>query len=235
MNIREKILIVEDEKSIAHFISTILNSNDYETLLARSGSEAKTMISSHCPDLIILDLGLPDMDGMTILQSVRQWSKVPIIVVSARSHERDKVAALDAGADDYLTKPFGTEELLARIRAAIRHTRTPDGGASMANTGVFTAGALTIDYGKHRVFVNGVDANLTQNEYKLVALLGLHAGKVLTYDYLIKELWGPSARSDNQILRVNMANIRRKIEKNPAQPVYIFTEAGVGYRMIEGD
>ena len=235
MTTKEKILIVEDEQTIRNFMQAILSAKGYDVLLARSGAMADTMIASHCPDLIILDLGLPDMDGMTILQSVRQWSKVPIIVVSARSHERDKVAALDAGADDYLTKPFGTEELLARIRAAIRHTRTPDGGASMANTGVFTAGALTIDYGKHRVFVNGVDANLTQNEYKLVALLGLHAGKVLTYDYLIKELWGPSARSDNQILRVNMANIRRKIEKNPAQPVYIFTEAGVGYRMIEGD
>ena len=122
-----------------------------------------------------------------------------------------------------------------RIRAAIRHTRTPDGAAAVANSGVFTAGDLTIDYGKHRVYIAGRDAGLTQNEYKLVALLGLHAGKVLTYDYLIKELWGPSARSDNQILRVNMANIRRKIEKNPAQPAYIFTESGVGYRMIEGD
>ena len=235
MKIREKILVIEDEQTIRNFMQAVLTANDYDVLLARTGAMGESMIASHCPDVIILDLGLPDMDGMSILQSVRQWSKVPIIVVSARSHERDKVAALDAGADDYLTKPFGTEELLARIRAAIRHTRTPDGGASMANTGVFTAGALTIDYGKHRVFVDGVDANLTQNEYKLVALLGLHAGKVLTYDYLIKELWGPSARSDNQILRVNMANIRRKIEKNPAQPVYIFTEAGVGYRMIEGD
>ena len=138
-------------------------------------------------------------------------------------------------ADDYLTKPFGTGELLARILAAIRHTRTPAGSEAVANTGIFRAGDLTIDYAKHRVFVSGQDANLTQNEYKLVALLGLHAGKVLTYDYLIKELWGPSARSDNQILRVNMANIRRKIEQNPAQPVYIFTEVGIGYRMIEGD
>lgn len=235
MNIREKILVIEDEKSIARFISTILTANGYEAMRAASGAEAMSMISSHCPDLVILDLGLPDMDGLDILRQLRSWSTLPVVVVSARSHEQDKVSALDLGADDYLTKPFGTEELLARIRAAIRHTRTPDGAAAVANSGVFTAGDLTIDYGKHRVYIAGRDAGLTQNEYKLVALLGLHAGKVLTYDYLIKELWGPSARSDNQILRVNMANIRRKIEKNPAQPAYIFTESGVGYRMIEGD
>ena len=235
MTIKDRVLVVEDEKSISGLIKAILTANGYDVITASTGNEAFSMISSHCPDLVVLDLGLPDMDGMEIIKAVRSWTSLPIIVVSARSHERDKVAALDAGADDYLTKPFGTEELLARIRAAIRHTRTPDGGASMANTGVFTAGALTIDYGKHRVYISGRDAGLTQNEYKLVALLGLHAGKVLTYDYLIKELWGPSARSDNQILRVNMANIRRKIEKNPAQPAYIFTESGVGYRMIEGD
>ena len=235
MKIKDKVLIVEDEQSISNFISMILQANGFDTIVVRTGEEALTMISSHCPDLIILDLGLPDMDGMTILRNVRKWSKVPILPPPARSYERDKVEALDAGADDYLTKPFGTEELLARIRAAVRHTRTPDGAAAVANSGVFTAGELTIDYGKHRVYIAGRDANLTQNEYKLVALLGLHAGKVLTYDYLIKELWGPSARSDNQILRVNMANIRRKIEKKPAQPAYIFTEAGVGYRMAEGD
>ncbi len=235
MTTKEKILIVEDEQTIRNFMQAILSAKGYDVLLARSGAMADTMIASHCPDLIILDLGLPDTDGMNVLSSVREWSKIPVIVVSARSHERDKVAALDAGADDYLTKPFGTEELLARIRAAIRHTRTPASSDALANTGLFRAGELTIDYGKRRVFVAGRDAGLTQNEYKLVALLGLHAGKVLTYDYLIRELWGPSARSDNQILRVNMANIRRKIEKNPAQPVYIFTEVGVGYRMIEGD
>ena len=235
MKIKEKILLIEDERTIRGFTQAILTANGYDVPMAGTGAMANTMISSHCPDLIILDLGLPDMDGMTILQSVRQWSKVPIIVVSARSHERDKVAALDAGADDYLTKPFGTEELLARIRTALRHTRTLTANDQLANTGKFQTGDMLIDYDKHRVYVAGVDAKLTQNEYKLVALLGLHAGKVLTYDYLIKELWGPSARSDNQILRVNMANIRRKIEKNPAQPEYIFTETGIGYRMVEGD
>lgn len=232
---KEKILIIEDEQIIRNFMQAILSAKGYDVLLARSGAMADTMIASHCPDLIILDLGLPDTDGMNILTKVREWSKVPVIVVSARSHESDKVAALDAGADDYLTKPFGTEELLARIRTAIRHTRTPAGSDMVANSGVFRAGKLTIDYDKRRVFLDGRDAGLTQNEYKLVALLGLHAGKVLTYDFLIRELWGPGARSDNQILRVNMANIRRKIEQNPAQPAYIFTEIGVGYRMIEAD
>ena len=233
--IRDKIIIVEDDPGISKYLQAALRSHEYDTLLAPDGKTALEMIASHCPDIIILDLGLPDMDGMQILRRVRAWSKIPIVVVSARSHEQDKVAALDAGADDYLTKPFGTEELLARIRAAVRHTRTPIGSESVANTGIFKAGDLTIDYAKHRVFVAGRDAMLTQNEYKLVSLLGLHAGKVLTYDYLIRELWGPSAKSDNQILRVNMANIRRKIERNPAQPMYIFTEVGVGYRMIEGD
>ena len=232
-SIKDKILVIEDEQTISNFIGAILAANGYDVLVARTGMMAESMISSHCPDIIILDLGLPDMDGMTILKNVRSWSKVPIIVVSARCHEKDKVAALDAGADDYLTKPFGTEELLARIRAAVRHTRTPLGNDTVANTGIFQTGDLTIDYAKHRVYVAGVDAKLTQNEYKLVSLLGLHAGKVLTYDNLIRELWGPRARTDNQILRVNMANIRRKIEKNPAQPVYIFTEVGVGYRMAE--
>ena len=234
MNIRDKVLLVEDERTIRSFMQAILTANGYDVLMAGTGAMADTMIASHCPDIIILDLGLPDMDGSEIIRSVRTWSRMPIII-SARSAEIDKAAALDMGADDYLTKPFGTEELLARIRAAVRHTRTPEGAAAVANSGVFTAGELTIDYDKHRVYIAGRDANLTQNEYKLVALLGLHAGKVLTYDYLIKELWGPSARSDNQILRVNMANIRRKIEKNPAQPAYIFTESGVGYRMVEGD
>ena len=215
MNIREKILIVEDEKSIAHFISTILNSNDYETLLARSGSEAKTMISSHCPDLVILDLGLPE------------------VVVSARSHEHDKVQALDLGADDYLTKPFGTAELLARVRTAIRHTRTTSANSEIAREGTYTVGEMTIDYNKHQVLVRGENVHLTLSEFRIVALLGKFAGKVLTYDYIIKELWGPRAGGDNQILRVNMANIRRKIEKNPAEPEYLFTEVGVGYRMAE--
>lgn len=235
MNIRERILIIEDEKSISHFISTVLTNNGYETMQARTGSEAQSMISSHCPDLIILDLGLPDMDGMDILRQLRSWSSLPVVVVSARSHEKDKVLALDMGADDYLTKPFGTDELLARVRTAIRHTRTASGNDEIAQRGTYTVGDLVIDYNKHQALVRGENVKLTLSEFRIVALLGKYAGKVLTYDFIIKELWGPRAGGDNQILRVNMANIRRKIEKNPAEPEYLFTEVGVGYRLAEGD
>ena len=233
MNIREKILVVEDEKSIAHFISSVLSANGYEAMQARSGSEALSMISYHCPDLIILDLGLPDMDGLEILRQLRSWSSLPVVVVSARSHEKDKVTALDLGADDYLTKPFGTDERLARVRTAIRHTRTASGNDEIAQKGTYTVGELTIDYNKHQVLKNGRNVRLTLSEFRIVALLGKYAGKVLTYDFIMKELWGPRAGGDNQILRVNMANIRRKIEKNPAEPEYLFTEVGVGYRLAE--
>ena len=235
MTIKDKILVIEDEQNISNFISAILTANGYDVLVARNGTIAETMIASHCPDIIILDLGLPDMDGMKILQGVREWSAMPVIVVSARTQERDKVEALDLGADDYITKPFGTSELLARIRTAIRHTRSGIPNQPGGQTGVFKSGGLTIDYDKHRVFIDGVDAGLTQNEYKIVSLLGKYAGKVMTYDYIIKEIWGPNMKNDNRILRVNMANIRRKIEKNPAEPQYIFTEVGVGYRIVEPD
>ena len=235
MKIKDKVLIVEDEQRISNFISVILTANGYDTIVVRSGEEALTMIASHCPDLIVLDLGLPDMDGMEVLRSVRKWSNLPVVVVSARQHEQDKVEALDCGADDYLVKPFGTSELLARIRAAIRHTRTSLDNSQIAQSGKFTTGELTIDYDKHQVLLRGENAKLTVNEYKIVALLGKYAGKVLTYDFIIRELWGTKARSDNQILRVIMANIRRKNVENPGQPQYIFTEVGVGYRMREGD
>jgi len=235
MKIKDKVLIIEDEANISNFISTVLTANGYDTLVSHTGSKAITLITSHCPDLILLDLGLPDMDGTSILKFVREWSTCPIIVVSARNHERDKVEALDAGADDYIVKPFGTSELLARIRTAIRHTRTHLPNGEIAQSGQFRAQGLVINYDKHLVTVNDEKVHLTQNEYKIVSLLGKYAGRVLTYDFIIRQLWGPKAKTDNQILRVNMANIRRKIEKNPAEPQYIFTEVGVGYRMIEGD
>lgn len=233
MPIKNVILVVEDEHSIRSFISAVLTANGYEVLEATRGADAYMMITSHCPDLVLLDLGLPDMDGMKIIRSVREWSQVPIVVVSARTHERDKVEALDAGADDYLAKPFGTSELLARIRTAIRHAHVKGVNEAVVQTGRYECGGLMIDYDKRRVYVEGRDVGLTQNEYKMVALLGRYAGKVLTYEFITKEIWGPRMTGDNQILRVNMANIRRKMEKNPAEPVYIFTEIGVGYRMAD--
>lgn len=227
-----RILVVEDEKLIQGFIQTVLMSNGYEVLAARTGEEALTMLSSHCPDLVLLDLGLPDTDGQNFIAAVRKWNTVPIIVVSARSHERDKVLSLDLGADDYVTKPFGTSELLARVRAALRHTRQRD---QRQQSGVYVCGGLRVDWERRRVVLDGQDIHLTQNEYKIVALLAQYAGRVMTYDQIIQHVWGPNAAGDNRILRVNMANIRRKLEQNPAEPQFIFTEIGVGYRMAEGD
>ena len=235
MAVRGKVLIVEDDRAICSFMRRVLEANGYESIIVGTGREALSMLTSHCPDVVILDLGLPDMDGMEVLEQLRTWSLMPVVVVSARTDEREKVRALDAGADDYITKPFGTSELLARLRTAIRHTRTGLANETIATTGKFKSGDLEIDYDKHQVLDGGQNVGLTQNEYKIVALLGKCAGKVLTYDYIIKELWGPGTRGNNQSLRVHMANIRRKIEKSPAEPQYIFTEIGVGYRMVEGD
>lgn len=220
-----KVLIVEDDPGISKFLRTTLTTNHYEALWTDTGVKALEMISSHCPDCILLDLGLPDLDGTEIIRRVRSWAKTPIIVISARSMEEDKAHALDLGADDYLQKPFGTIELLARIRTALRHTRTA--------LGSYEVGDLLIDYRKCRVYLAGKDVGLTPNEFRIVALLGKHAGQVITYRAMLKELWGPYASRDNKILRVHMANIRRKIEPNPDEPRYIFTEVGIGYRMSE--
>lgn len=236
MSNKERVLVVEDESNITSFISTILNANNYEVQTAASGKEALMQIASHCPDAVILDLGLPDIDGQKIIRSVREWSQVPILVVSARTHERDKVAALDQGADDYVTKPFSTGELLARLRTALRHAARqsrPAGDGVMED--VYRCEDLTVDFVKRRVFLNGSDVHLTQIEYKILSLLAGYAGRVLTYDFIIKNVWGANAAFDNQILRVNMANIRRKIEGNPAAPAYLHTEIGVGYWISEGD
>lgn len=227
------ILVVEDESGISNFISATLNSNDYNVIKTGKGKEAISMIASHCPDLVLLDLGLPDMDGLDVLKNIRQWTGVPVVVVSARGHEREKVETLDLGADDYITKPFGTSELLARIRTAIRHSqkiRSDD----QSEIEKICIGDLVIEYGKRIVTVEGKEVHLTPIEYKIIVLLSKHAGKVLTHDFIIKEIWGPYT-NEHQALRVNMANIRRKIEVNPAEPKYILTEVGVGYRMIEGD
>ena len=230
--IKDRILIVEDEKNIAELISAILKANDFDVLFASTAAEACSMTSSYCPDLVILDLGLPDYDGIQVIQSVRKWSQVPILVVSARYSEKDKITAFEQGADDYITKPFGTAELLARVRVALKHSRAA-GNAGLLDSGQLIIGDLVIDYDKHQVLLNGQNVHLTVNEYKIVALLGKYSGKVITYDSILKQIWGPASVGDNQILRVNMANIRRKIEENPAQPRYIFTEVGVGYRIAD--
>ena len=230
MTIREKILIVEDEKSIAHFISTILTTNGYETILAKTGTEAMTMLSSHCPDLVILDLGLPDMDGIEVLRSLRDWSRLPVVVVSARTHENDKVEALDLGADDYLTKPFSTTELMARIRVAIRHAFRQNTAAVQK---VLTVRELSLDLEKRQVTLRGQPLHLTPMEYNLLSLFLRNSGKVLTTRYLISAIWGSGYGEDTQALRALMAGLRRKIEENPAKPRYIVTEIGVGYRLVE--
>lgn len=234
MNQMIKILVIEDEKNILNFITSVLTSQKYQVISAASGRDGLSQATSQCPDLILLDLGLPDMDGMKIIRQIRDWSSTPIIVISARIQEDDKVRALDQGADDYITKPFGNSELLARIRTALRHSNRLQTDASLANR-PYHSGGLTIDFEKHLVIRDGQEIHLTQNEFKIVALLAKNSGKVLLYDRLIEHIWGPYSENDNTILRVNMANIRRKIEPDPAEPVYIFTEIGVGYRMAEED
>lgn len=231
MNQAPSILVVEDDDRIRSFIETVLSSNGYNVLETANARNALSMAASHNPDLLLLDLGLPDMDGQQVIRSIREWSRMPIVVVSARSQERDKVTALDNGADDYVTKPFGMAELLARIRAALRNGAMRAGGASHMSP-IFQARGLTVDTEKRLVKVDDVPIHLTQIEYKIVALLSRHAGKVLTYDVILKEVWGPYASCDTQLLRVNMANIRRKLEKDPSMPEYITTEIGIGYRML---
>lgn len=232
--IRDKILIVEDDSAIVSYLTATLNSEGYDVFTAENGKAALQLASSHCPDLILLDLGLPDMDGAAVITAIRAWTSLPIVVISARDTELDKASALDLGADDYLSKPFGSVELLARIRTALRHAHAERGNDALARTGRYTVGELVIDYDLHRVFVGGRDVGLTANEFRIVALLGRHSGQVLTYQTILRELWGPSAAmGDNKLLRVHMANIRRKVEKNPLEPEYLFTEIGVGYRIAD--
>ena len=230
MNTKINILLIEDDKSISGFITTSLERNGYRVTSALNGKEGLSLAASLCPDVILLDLGLPDIDGCEILKQIRSWnSNIPIIILSARTKEQDKVSALDLGADDYLTKPFGTAELMARIRTSMRHRHpaTPDR--------VYRALDLEINFEKRLIRLEGKEVHLTQIEYQLLTLLAENSGRVLTYSYLMNAIWGPYMDSNNQILRVNMANIRRKIEKNPAQPQYVFTEIGIGYRMLENE
>ncbi len=227
------IMIVEDDAAIANFVAATLSTRDYRTLIVTKGRDAVAMAASHCPDLILLDLGLPDIDGLEVLKAIRSWTGLPVIIVSARGHENEKVEALDLGADDYVTKPFSTAELLARIRTALRHrqTITRDNVTELTK---LRAGNLEIDIKCRTVRLAGQEIHLTPIEYKIVTLLARHLGRVLTYDAIMREVWGPYV-NEREALRVNMANIRRKLENNPGEPQYIVTEVGVGYRMIDED
>ena len=228
------VLVIEDEKSICDFISRTLELNGYKVMTASNGKEGLAAITSALPDIVLLDLGLPDMDGNEIIRETRGWSSMPIIVISARIQEKEKVEALDSGADDYITKPFGTSELLARIRTALRHSNKIN-TTDQLQIRPYKAKNLVVDFDKRRIILNGEEIHLTRVEYKIVSYLAQNSGKVITYDALINQIWGPYAGDNNRILRVNMANIRRKIETNPGEPEYIFTELGVGYRMIEDE
>ncbi|MBE5884721.1 MAG: response regulator [Lachnospiraceae bacterium] len=229
MTTKIKVLLIEDDKSISTFVATALDSNGHKVTTAASGKEGISLAASFCPDIILLDLGLPDIDGIEVLRQIRSWNNVPVIIISARSKEQDKVTALDMGADDYITKPFGISELMARIRTSMRHSysRTPDR--------IYKAKELEINFEKRLIRLEGKEVHLTQIEYQLLTMLAENSGRVLTYSYLMSAIWGPYIDSNNQILRVNMANIRRKIEQNPAQPQYVFTEIGIGYRMLENE
>lgn len=229
MNNKFKILVVEDEGNIRNFVKTMLETNGFQVLLAENGRSGKMMCLSHIPDLVILDLGLPDIDGTDFIREIRTSSSLPIIVLSARTNESDKVSALDLGANDYVTKPFGTEELLARVRVALRNSRQREGGERMNKK--FKVGNLNIDYEARRIHVSGVEVKLTQTEYNIVELLSIHAGRVLTYSEIIKKIWGYADSGSTKKLQVNMANIRRKLGEKPGENHYISNELGVGYRM----
>ena len=229
MNNNPLILIVEDDNHIKNLISTTLKVNKYTYLLASSGNEAIMLAVSHKPDIILLDLGLPDMDGVEIIKNVRKWSNIPIIVISARSDDKDKIDALDLGADDYITKPFSVEELLARIRVATRRLNSMN---EKQIESVFKNGDLTIDYSAGCVYLYEKELHLTPIEYKLLCLLSKNIGKVLTHTYITMEIWGTTWESDIASLRVFMTTLRKKIEQNSTESKYIQTHIGIGYRML---
>lgn len=232
MSNKFKVLIIEDDANICNFVKTILETNGYQVFDARNGGNGKLMFLSHCPDLVVLDLGLPDIDGIDFIKMVRETTDTPIIVLSARNDERDKIAALDLGANDYVTKPFGTGELLARVRATLRDSRRKSGdGSHWGNK--FQTKDMIIEYDSRRIIRGGEEIKLTQTEYNIVELLSLNAGRVLTYTEIIKKIWGYSDAGSVKKLQVNMANIRRKLGERPGESNYIYNELGVGYRMNE--
>lgn len=222
------ILIIEDELQIRRFLRATLSAHNYTLTEAGTAADGLQAMATQAHDLIILDLGLPDLDGLEVTRHLREWSTVPIIVLSARGQEQDKIAALDAGADDYLTKPFGVGELLARIRVALRHRLQAGRDAEQS---VVNLGAIRIDLLHRQVFTHDSEIHLTPNEYKLLALLAHHAGKVVTQKQLLHEVWGPGYENETHYLRVYMGQLRHKLEENPARPRYLTTEPGVGYRL----
>lgn len=228
---KPQILIVEDDAAISNLISTTLETQDYQYHKACTGADAVQEAASYQPDVVILDLGLPDMDGVDIIKKIRTWTNTPIIVVSARSEDQDKVEALDAGADDYLTKPFSVEELLARLRVALRRVQY-DSGMLNRGSSVYENDGLKIDYAGGCVYLEEKEIHLTPIEYRLLCLLARNTGKVLTHNYLLKEIWGNTLPSDTPSLRVFMATLRKKIERDTAHPKFIQTQVGIGYRMI---
>ena len=231
-NNKYKVLIIEDEANIRSFIQTTLETSGYQVLTASTCGQGTMMFSSHIPDMVILDLGLPDKDGLEFIRVAREISTVPILVLSARTQEEDKVAALDFGANDYVTKPFGTAELLARVRAALR-IRMMSGELRDGVAGAFQVDNLTIDYNRRIVTVGGNEVKLTQTEFNILALLSQHQGKVLTYSTIIRSIWGSQDDGSVKKLQVNMANIRKKLGTTPGDNRYIINELGVGYRMLD--
>jgi two-component system KDP operon response regulator KdpE len=222
------VLIIEDEESLTKFLRLSLASDGFRVVDAGTAADGLAQAAAHNPDIVLLDLGLPDMDGMVVTQRLRAWTQTPIIVISARGNEQDKVTALDAGADDYLTKPFGKSELTARIRVALRRAARSESGSG---DGVVTVGELRLDAIRREVSVGSKEVRLTPIEYKLLATLMKNAGKVMTHRQLLTEVWGPVHAKETQYLRVYMNNLRHKIEREPARPRYLVTEAGVGYRL----
>ena len=222
------VVLIEDEPQIRRFLRAVLPSQGIELFEADTGQRGLVEVGLRRPDVVVLDLGLPDINGVEVVRRLREWSEVPVIILSARSDEADKVAALDAGADDYLTKPFGVGELLARLRVAMRRAARASDGSHL-----FTAGPIKVDLNARRVEVSGEVVHLTPLEYRLLSMLVRHAGKVLTHRHLLKEIWGPSHVDDSHYLRIYMAQLRRKLEADPAQPRYLITEPGVGYRLAQ--
>ncbi|MDP4109811.1 MAG: response regulator transcription factor [Bacillota bacterium] len=224
------ILLIEDDKYILNFITVSLKSNGYRFFTAGNGAGGLALLQANNPDLVLLDLGLPDMDGIEVIRRIRQLSEIPVMIISARGQEQDKITALDAGADDYITKPFSMGELLARIRVFERKRKKEQ---SMGNSEEFVCDYLTVNYEKGRVFADGAEVHLTPIEYKLLVLLIANRGKVLTHNTISKEVWGYGETGEPQSIRVYMASLRRKIEKNSAQPRFIITKVGVGYRFAD--